>query len=72
MNEKYTWILAGTYTISFFSLIILFHFFPEITDANIQGRLTDGEFMILSWAFGSSVGSRMKDNVISNQTKDKE
>lgn len=72
MNEKYTWIFAGGYSAAFFSLVVVFHFFPSANNEALQGRLVDGEFIILNWAFGSSVSSRMKDSVIAEKKRDDE
>ena len=70
MNEKYTWIFAGTYSIAFFSILILLHFYPEGGSETLQGRLIDGEFIILNWAFGSSASSRMKDALLAEKKED--
>jgi len=72
MNEKYTWIFAGGYSVAFFAVLILFHCNPSMANDALEGRLIDGEFIILNWAFGSSVGSRMKDSLIAANPDKKE
>ena len=72
MNEKYTWIFAGGYSAAFFSLVVIFHFFPSENNEALQGRLIDGEFIILNWAFGSSVSSRMKDQLLAEKKDEQE
>lgn len=70
MNDKYTWIFAGSYSIAFFSILVLFHFYPGQPNDPLLGRLLDGELLILNYAFGSSVGSRIKDNLIADKKDD--
>jgi len=71
VSDKYVWHLAGGYTVLLAFILFTFHFYPRPNDEVIEGRLMDGEIAILSWAFGSSVGSRMKDNVIAQQGEKK-
>lgn len=70
MNEKYTWILAGGYSAGVVALLIAFHIYPSAQDSALTGRLIDGEMLILYYYFGSSLGSRNKDNLLAEKKEE--
>jgi hypothetical protein len=59
-------ILALVYTAGFFIMHFIFSVFPQIKDANILTALTAGEMLVLSYYFGSSVGSKTKEKAMIN------
>lgn len=70
MNDKYTGVLAGGYSIAFFVLFAISMACPSQQAQNNLGRVTDGEMLILGYYFGSSVGSRNKDHLLADKKDD--
>lgn len=62
-------ILAYIYTIGFFAVMILYSVYPALKDNMIIAALSGGEMLVLGYYFGSSVGSKQKDNILADAVK---
>lgn len=54
-------ILALAYTSGFFLIMFLFSLFPQLKDNTVTMALLSGQMLILGYYFGSSVGSKNKE-----------
>lgn len=67
MNENFSGKLAAGYSVGLFVMLAVCHFFPSATDANITGRMWDGQMLILGYYFGSSASSREKNAIFADK-----
>jgi hypothetical protein len=62
-------ILALVYTAGFFLMHFILFLYPQLKDYNITTALNAGEMLVLSYYFGSSLGSKTKEKAMINMVR---